>query len=83
MGRKATSLAGGTLGLPRFGIIDFLDSRVAEVMRQFGFVILKGDKDGCETADTYYKRCLLNTTQLAWWMKTGSPKAKKHDIRWA
>jgi len=30
-----------------------------------------------------YKKCLLNTTQLAGWMKTGSPKARKHDIRWA
>ncbi len=30
-----------------------------------------------------YKKCLLNTTQLAGWMKTGSLKARKHDIRWA
>jgi hypothetical protein len=30
-----------------------------------------------------YKKNLLNTTQLAGWMKTGSPKARKHDIRWA
>jgi len=29
-----------------------------------------------------YKKCLLNTTQLAGWMKTGSPKAMNHDIRW-
>ena len=31
----------------------------------------------------FYKKCLLNTTQLAGWMKTGSPKAMEHDIRWA
>ncbi len=31
----------------------------------------------------FYKKNLLNTTQLAGWMKTGSPKARKHDIRWA
>ena len=30
-----------------------------------------------------YKKFLLNTTQLAGWMKTGSPKAMEHDIRWA
>jgi hypothetical protein len=32
---------------------------------------------------TFYKKLLLNTTQLAGWMKTGSPKANKHDISWA
>jgi hypothetical protein len=31
----------------------------------------------------FYKKLLLNTTQLAGWMKTGSPKANKHDISWA
>jgi len=30
-----------------------------------------------------YKKTLLNTTQLAGWMKTGSPKANKHGISWA
>jgi hypothetical protein len=33
--------------------------------------------------EEFYKKNLLNTTQLAGWMKTGSPKARKHDIRWA
>jgi hypothetical protein len=32
---------------------------------------------------SFYKKYLLNTTQLAGWRKTGSPKAMKHDIRWA
>jgi len=35
------------------------------------------------TTGQFYKKDLLNTTQLAGWMKTGSPKAKKHDISWA
>jgi hypothetical protein len=36
-----------------------------------------------ESNHNIYKKCLLNTTQLAGWMKTGSPKAMEHDIRWA
>jgi len=32
---------------------------------------------------SFYKKNLLNTTQLAGWMKTGSPKAINRDIRWA
>jgi uncharacterized protein (DUF169 family) len=36
-----------------------------------------------QQGQAFYKKCLLNTTQLAGWMKTGSPKARKHDIRWA
>src|SRR4030042_5712184 len=35
------------------------------------------------TVINFYKKSLLNTTQLAGWMKTGSPKAIKHGIRWA
>jgi hypothetical protein len=30
-----------------------------------------------------YKKILLNTSQLAGWMKTGSPEANKHGISWA
>jgi hypothetical protein len=33
VGRKATGLAGETSQLPRFGLIGFLDSRVAEANR--------------------------------------------------
>ena len=39
VGRKATGLAGGIPGLPKSSTIDFLDSRVAEVMRRLGFFI--------------------------------------------
>ena len=45
-------------------------------LTQGRFPVLKGQK-------TFYKKLLLNTTQLAGWMKTGSPKANKHDISWA
>jgi hypothetical protein len=46
-----------------------------------------GKGDGSEPpkqqTKTFYKKTLLNTTQLAGWMKTGSPKANKHGISWA
>ena len=48
-----------------------------------GFLTAHGVIKPLPAFSVLYKKLLLNTTQLAGWMKTGSPKANKDDISWA